>query len=142
MHPGSDSPRSKCVWFRSDLIPQATKEHHNLESLKAHDGCVHAEVNKAWCRLKQAGKTAHDDSVKQLEDHGHQKTIIKGCFQHETRNISFALAVDDFLVKCAEEEDLQHISDVMGKHHTFKVDLDAKQHVGIHLKWDCKLRAV
>ena len=50
---GSDLPEHKCVRFRADLIPSATKK----------DGCVCAQVNKAWCGLKQAGHIAHNDLV-------------------------------------------------------------------------------
>ena len=99
-------------------------------------------VNEAWCGLKQAGKIAHDNLVEGLEQDGCQKTTVEGCFKHETCDITFTLVVDDFLIKHTNEEDFQHLSDATGKHCAFKVDTDAKQCAGIHLKWNCKLRMV
>ena len=78
MHLGSDLPESECICLRSDLIPQAIKDHCGLEQLTAQDNCVHARVAKAWHGLKQAGKIAHDNLVQRLEEHGHKKNGCRG----------------------------------------------------------------
>lgn len=93
-------------------------------------------VNKAWYGLKQAGKIAHDDLVDHLAKVGYMKTLIEGYFQHETRDIDFTLVVGDFLIKYTHDEDLKHLRKAIGDHYTFKVDLEAKQYVGINLKWN------
>ena len=67
---------------------------------------------------------------------------MEGRFHHETFPIDFTLVVDDFLIKCKNKSDPQHLCQAMGKCHEFKVDEDAKQHVGTHLKWDCDQRVV
>ena len=35
--------------------------------------------------------------------------MVEGYFCHETQDILFTLVVDDFLIKCHEEEDLEHL---------------------------------
>ena len=95
-------------------------------------------MNKAWCRLKQAGKTAHDDLAGRLAEGGHHKAgLLEGCFQHETCDINFALVVDDFLVQHNNNEDLEHLVKTVQKCCEFKADAEAKQFVGIQLQWDC-----
>ena len=96
-----------------------------------------ARAKKAWCGLKQAGKIAHDDLVKRLKAHGHEKvTTTEGHFRHETQDIDFALVVDDFPIQCKQGSDLDHLRAAMEEHCTFKADTDAEQCAGIHLKWD------
>jgi len=46
------------------------------------------------------------------------------------------LVVDDFLIKYSKDKDLQHLRTTIENYYAFKVDEEAKQYVGIHLKWD------
>ena len=130
------------VRFKLSQIPPEFIKAYGLDKLATPDGYVYAKVNKAWYGLKQAGKIAHDDLVKRLAEFGYRKTLIEGYFVHETRDISFTLVVDDFLIKYQNKEDLTHLQDAIGKYYTLKVDLEAKQYVGINLKWDYDKRTV
>ena len=94
---------------------------------------MYARVNNASYGLKQAGRIAHNNLVNQLAEAGYKKTMIEGYFQHKTRDM---LVVDDFLIKYTLEEDLWHLPDTIKAHYKFKVDLEAKQYVGINLKWE------
>ena len=47
------------------------------------------------------------------------------------------LVVNDFLIKRVNKADLQHSRETMKARCAFKVDGKARQHGGIHLKWDC-----
>ena len=58
------------------------------------------------------------------------------------QDISFTLDVDDFLIKCTKQEDLDHLAESIRQHHKLKIDAEAKQCVGIHLQRDCKHRTV
>ena len=139
MYLGSDLPEAEYVRFRLNLIPKEFAAAYNLSELATPDGYVYARVNKAWYGLKQAGKIAHDDLVERLAEAGYQKTgLVEGYFKHETRNIDFTLVVDDFLIKYVNDDDLQHLREAVGKYYKFKVDLEAKQYVGINLKWNYK----
>ena len=143
MYLGSDLPEHEYVRFRADLIPQAIKDHYNLHEKIGRDKYIYARVNKAWYGLKQAGRIAHDDLVKRLAKEGYKKApLVEGYFTHHTRPISFTLVVDDFLIKYTNEEDLKHLEDTIGHYYKLKVDVEAKQYVGIHLKWDYKERTV
>jgi hypothetical protein len=136
-------PTPEYVRFRMDLIPAAFAKAYNLYDLATPDGFVYAQVNKAWYGLKQAGRIAHDDLVERLADAGYKKAaLVEGYFYHETRDINFTLVVDDFLIKYTNKEDLEHLQQAVGKHYKFKVDTDAKQYVGITLKWDYAKRTV
>ena len=59
-----------------------------------------------------------------------------GLFKHETRTISFTLVVDDFGIKWTNKDDLDHLLNSLEKKYSMKVDMDAKQYVGIDLQWD------
>ena len=143
MYLGSDLPEPEYVRFRLSLIPDAFIEAYGLRSLATADGYVYARVNKAWYGLKQAGKIAHDDLVNRLAAGGYKKAaLVEGYFYHETRNISFTLVVDDFLIKYERDEDLQHLQATIEAHYKLKIDPEATQYVGIHLRWDYVARTV
>jgi hypothetical protein len=142
MYLNSDLPEAEYVRFKIDLIPAAIATAYGLHEMVGKDGYVYARVNKAWYGLKQAGKIAHDDLVEHLTTAGYHKTLVEGYFRHETRDIDFTLVVDDFLIKYTQDEDLEHLRKAIGDHYTFKVDLEAKQYVGINLKWDYDKRTV
>ena len=144
MYLGSDLPESEeeYVRFLLSLIPCAIIDEYSLRAIAA-DGFVYTRVNKAWYGLKQAGKIAHDDLVDRLAEFGYKKGgTVEGYFKHETRNINFVLVVDDFLIQYERKDDLKHLQDSIGKYYKFKVDEEAKQYVGIHLKWNYQERSV
>ena len=137
MYLGSDLPEAEYVRFRLSLIPEAFIKAYSLDKLATANGFVYARVKKAWYGLKQARKIAHDDLVKRLSEAGYKKAaLVEGYFRHETRDIDFTLVVDDFLIKYHKKEDLEHLQEAIGKYYKLKVDLEAKQYVGINLRWD------
>ena len=143
MYLGSDLPEAEYVRFRLNLIPGAFIQAYKLNELATPNGFVYARVNKAWYGLKQAGKIAHDDLVQRLAEAGYKKAaLVEGYFKHETRDIDFTLVVDDFLIRYQNKEDLEHLQQAIGKYYKLKVDLEAKQYVGINLKWDYDKRTV
>ena len=124
------------VRFKVDQIPPAIIAHYNLEGYITN-GFVYAKVKKAWYGLKQSGKIAHDDLVQHLAKYGYKKLpFTEGLFKHETRDIAFSLVVDDFAIKYTHKEDADHLIECMGAKYPFKVDWEAKQYIGIHLKWN------
>ena len=143
MYLGSNLPDAEYVRFRLSLIPEGIVAAYNLRDIATPDGYVYARVNKAWYGLKQAGRIAHDDLVERLAEAGYRKVgMVEGYFRHESRPIDFTLVVDDFLIKYVNNEDLKHLQDAIEKYYKFKVDLEAKQYVGINLKWDYNNRTV
>ena len=132
----SDLPDAEYVRFRFALIPPRIVEYYHLHDFVVN-GFVYAKVKKAWYGLKQAGKIAQDDLVQHLRKHGYVKApYTEGLFFHKTCKISFTLVVDNFGIKYTKDEDLHHLETIMNLKYTFKVDRDAKQYIGIHLRWN------
>jgi len=48
--------------------------------------------------------------------------------------------VDDFGIKYTKQADVDHLVATVREKYSFKVDWDAKQYIGIHLKWDYEKR--
>ena len=133
---------SEYVRFELRLIPQAIIDHYNLNEF-AVAGYVYAKVNKAWYGLMQSGRIAHDDLVAHLAKHDYVKTKhTEGLFRHKTRDISFTLVVDDFGIKYTNTDDVDHLNHILRKKYKYKVDMEGKQYIGIHLKWDYEKREV
>jgi hypothetical protein len=132
----SDLDSFEYVRFKVELVPPAIIEQYKLQD-KIHKGYIYAKVKKAWYGLKQSGRIAHDDLVKHLADHGYHKVALtESLFKHESRDIAFALVVDDFAIKYTKKEDAEHLSTIMNAKYPFKVDWKAKQFIGIHLDWN------
>ena len=133
---------SEYVCFRVDMIPKRIFNYYNLHDM-VHDGYVYARVNKAWYKLKQAGKIAHDNLVQHLHKHGYVKAgHTNGLFKHITRDISFTLVVDDFGIKYTSKEDIAHLIKIMQLKYKFKVNFEAEQYIGINMIWDYNRREV
>lgn len=133
-------PNAEYVQFRYDLIPPRIIAYYNLDSLVINS-FVYARINRGWYGLKYSGFIAHQDLIKYLKKHGYIRAgVTNGLFKHITRDISFCLVVDDFGIKYTNEEDVQHLIRIIREKYTFKVDFEAKQYIGIHLKWNYEKR--
>ena len=87
--------------------------------------------------LKQAGRIAHDDLVQHLKKQEFvQAKNTDGLSTHILSDISFTLVVDIFGIKYANKQDCDYLIKVMREKYKFKVNYEAKQCIGIHLKWD------
>ena len=88
--------------------------------------------------FQESDKIAGDDCRDLLATFGYHKSkITPGFFTHETRPINFiTLIVDDFGVKYKSIEDFTHLKDCFSLRYKMKVDMEAKQYVGIDLQWD------
>ena len=138
----SDLVDSENVKFNCNLISQRIINHYKLDTV-VDNRFVYAKINKAWYRLKQSGKIAHDDLVKHLNKHDYvQADHTDGSFVHKLRDISFTLVVDNFGMKYTNKDDVNHLISIIRSKYKSKVDFDAKQYIGIHLKWDYIKRQV
>ena len=119
------------------MIPENIQEACNLQNCVEPDKFVCVLMKGAPCGLKESGRVANEDTVDHPALHGHRESqITPGPFFHETHDVSFVLVVDDFGIKCTNEAHLDHLITCLEKKHGMKLDLDAKQHVGIDLQWD------
>jgi len=65
----------------------------------------------------------------------YEHPFVECLFVHKTRNITFALIVDDMGIKYSREEDLQFLVDVITPHWKLKVDITGSRFLGMHLVW-------
>jgi hypothetical protein len=63
-------------------------------------------------------------------------TTTNYLFRHRTRDIYFLLIVDDFGVKYAKEEDVNHLIGVLGTKYKTHIDWFGTRFLGITLDWD------
>ena len=69
------------------------------------------------CGLPQAGTLANKLSHERLAPHGcYEAAQTPGLWRHVARPISFALAADDFGVKCIGKEHAQRLVETIKKH--------------------------
>ena len=93
--------------------------------------------------LKESGRIANEDIVDHLGAHGyHESKFTTGLFRHTDKDITFTLVVDDLGIKWSQKADLDHLMTTLEKKYEMKIDMDAKQYVGINLKWDYHQRTL
>ncbi len=73
-------------------------------------------------------------------------TTIKGGIQskqnhfrpvdHETRQTSFTLDVNDFAIKFTKMEDAQHLIETLKQDYTITIDWGATKYIGLTIDWD------
>ena len=79
--------------------------------------------------------------MEHLHKYGYERTAhTGGLFKHKTQDITVTLVVDNFEIKYTNQEDVDHLVAVVRDKYPFEVDWEAKQYVGIHLKWDYEKR--
>ena len=71
-----------------------------------------------------------------------QSKLVSGVWKHNTRPIHFTLVVDGFGVKYTQQEDVNHLKDVLERDYTVTADWTGKQCIGITIDWDYKRRLV
>jgi hypothetical protein len=112
--------RYEYMRIQYEQIPDTIKQQYNLDSKVFYDkkgkGHVYIEIRKGMYGLPQAGRIANNRHVKRLAADGYtQSEHTPGLFRHATRDITFALVIDDFGVKYVGRENAQHLIDVLKK---------------------------
>ena len=79
----SDLVDAEYVKFSYSLIPKRIIDHYQLDTI-VDNWFVYAKIDKARYGLKQSGKIANDDLVKQLNKHDYvQSKHMYGLFVHK-----------------------------------------------------------
>jgi hypothetical protein len=92
----------------------------NLQSLQ-HHGHVMVELTNGIYELPQAGILAQRHLFTQLANNGYSQCPNIVClFQHSLLATKSTLVVDDFAIKYAQPEDLQHLLDTLSTLYTLK----------------------
>ena len=94
------------------------------------------EIQRGMYGLPQAGILANKLLRERLAVHGYfELPHTPGLWKHETRNISFTLAVDDFGIKYVGKENAEHLLSVLREHYEIDVDWTGSLYCGITLDW-------
>ena len=124
-------------------IPNDVIKHYNLHHLVHKDGYVYIEIQKGMPGLKQAGKIASDRLREHLSKYGYfpcKRT--PALWKHETRDITFALVVDDFGVKYVGEHNFQHLIMALKDQYEITIDEKGEKFLGLTLKWNYEHKRV
>ena len=91
------------------MIPDSIMDLYDLHKLVVN-GFVYAEVRRGMYGLPQAAIIANKQLQEKLAPHGYRPVpITPGLWKHDTRDIAFALVVDDFGVKYTKRDDAEHL---------------------------------
>ena len=128
--------RYKYMWIKMSDIPQDIIDQYGLTD-KAVNGRVLVEIRKGMYVLKQAGHIANDRLKHNLKASGNVPSrYTPRLFMHTSRNISFALFVDDFGVKYTNKADAQHLLPCLEKLYKCTTDWESKLYLGMTLNWN------
>jgi len=127
--------RFEYMKMKISIFPQEFIDAYNLQD-KVINGYVYMEIQRGMYGLPQAGILANKLLRERLEVHGYfELPHTPGLWKHETRNISFTLAVDDFGIKYVGEENVQHLLSALRDHYEIDVDWTGALYCGITLDW-------
>jgi hypothetical protein len=74
-----------------------------------------------------------------LQKHSyHQNQTTSGLWKHDTHLISFSLVINNFGVKYAGKENVQHLLDTVWHYYKCSWDWKGEGYCGLTLKWDYK----
>ena len=140
-----NTPMKRYEYMRMKLsdIPEDVQEHYKLKEKASKDGFVFVEIRRGMYGLPQGGLIAQELLEKRLNKRGlYQSQFTPGLWLHKTRNIQFALVVDDFGIKYVKDEDAQYLIDSLTPHYDITVNQEGKRFIGLTLEWDYKNRRV
>ena len=118
---------------------------YDLRKYEDKKGNILFEVNKTLWGLPQAGILSRQRLCTHLASHGyHECPNTPGLFWHETRNVSFVLVVDDFLVKFQHKADAQHLIDSLTAQGMYAIRTNdkANKFLGFHIDYNKTTREI
>ncbi len=128
---GTDLPHYEYMRLHRSQIPSSSALHFQLAHLW-HNDHVYVEIRKGIYGLPQAGKLAQDRLIAHLCTHGYYSSPETPClFRHKTRDISFALVVDDFGIKFHNKDDVHHLLTSLRELYTITEDWTGSKYVGL-----------
>jgi hypothetical protein len=95
------------------------------------------EIRKGMYGLKQAGIIANQRLTKHLAKFGYHPTPrTPGLWRHCTRNIAFALVVDDFGIKYVGKQHADHLLAALNELDAVAMDWTGMLYCGLTIKWN------
>jgi hypothetical protein len=141
---GTPLPRKEYMRIGLNQIPQSTQQQYNVRQLAGHDNThVLVEISKGIYGLPQAGKLAQERLLAHLATHGYEPAANTPClFKHTTRDIMFALVVDDFGIRYKGKENADHLLAALRELYPITVDWEGTKYVGISIHYDRPRRRI
>ena len=122
------------------LIPKEIIDQYDLTKI-ACNGWEYLEIQKGMYGLPHAGILVNNKLKAYLATFGYYPTkFTPGLWTHESRDITFALIVDNFFIKYTDVKDAHHLLTALKAQYTTSEDWDAKLYCGFKLDWDYKKR--
>jgi hypothetical protein len=118
------TPMTRKEYMRIPLasISQSIIDQYALTN-KAHKGTVLVEISKGMFGLPQAGILAFNQLMNYLANHDYAPcTHTPGLWTHSTRDITFSLVVDDFVIKYINRDDAIHLLTALEDFYTVATD--------------------
>ena len=132
----NDLPNKEYIRIPLLYVPQDIIDQYNLTEF-IEDGAVYAEISKGMYGLPQAGIVAENFLLPRLAEAGYHPTgRTPGLFKHVSNSITFALVVDDFLIKYTDIKDLHHLTDTLKQNYELTMDTKAEKYCGMQINWN------
>jgi hypothetical protein len=136
---GTDLDKPSYMQIAADTIGDELLDLYNMKDYIVNINgkrVVYFKVLKCLYGHPAAGRLSFLKLKEILEKADFYEHPFVDClFVHKTRNITFALIVDDMGIKYSEDEDLQFLVDVISPHWKLKVDITGSKFLGMHLVW-------
>ena len=138
-----NTPLTRPEYLRIPLkfIADCVLDEHNLRPFIANSSVLFA-VHRGMYGLPQAGFLAQPQLIQHLRTHGYHQTNPPCLFRHVTNDVTFALVVDDFLVKYPTTDSANHLQRTLALLHEMKVDWSASKYIGFSISFNNHERTV
>ena len=124
-----------------NIIPEEVIKEYNLRDIVDENGYVYMQIRKGMYGLPQAGILANKKLIRHLKPYGYKPARhTPGLWIHETKNIKFTLAVDDFGVQYDNKDDVQHLIAALQTEYRITIDWEGKKYCGLTLDWNYQQR--
>ena len=106
-----------------NILPEEVIKEYNLRDIVDEKGYVYMQIRKGMYGFPQAGILANKKLIRHLKPYGYKPARhTPGLWIHETKNIKFTLAVDDFGVQYDNKDDVQHLIAALQKKYRITID--------------------
>ena len=128
-------PEAEYMKIPWKYFPTDIRTRYKLHD-KVHKDYIYVRIRRGMYGLKQAAILAYDQLVAHLKPHGYLPVPgTNGIFRHTTRRTKFCLCVDDIGIKYYNDDDVEHLLNVLRLKYTVTVGREGKHYCGYTFHW-------
>jgi len=117
-------------------FPQCIIDQYDL-AFVARKGFVYIQIDGGMHGLPQASRLANQQLVRKLTPAGFvQAYHTPGLFLHTSKQIMFALIIDDFGIRYVGKPAANFLISTLQQDYTITIDWTGAKFCGLHLEWD------